>query len=229
MREFHQEEFNTFVLDNDVVGFFENPITLKSGRQSNWYVNWRNPTGDAYLLNGLAEHVMAFIKSLNLNPNCFYGVPEGATKLGVVTSLKWALEAECDLGSHAIPMGRGKPKEHGDPKDRYFVGAPKGKVVVLEDVTTTGGSLLTTLDQLTEAGADVVAAVGLTNRMELRDDGTSVKEAVNYKGFEYLAMSSALELLPEAYRRLQPGEDIGRAIEAEFKKYGVEPLKLLEG
>jgi orotate phosphoribosyltransferase len=39
-------------------------------------------------------------------------------------------------------MGRAKPKDHGDPKDRYFVGEPGGKVVILEDVTTTGKSLI---------------------------------------------------------------------------------------
>ena len=35
-------------------------------------------------------------------------------------------------------MGRAKPKQHGSPEDKYFVGEPNGKIVVLEDVTTTG-------------------------------------------------------------------------------------------
>jgi orotate phosphoribosyltransferase-like protein len=37
------------------------------------------------------------------------------------------------------------------PKDKFFVGVPKGKTIVIEDVTTTGGSLIETLNGLKEA------------------------------------------------------------------------------
>lgn len=232
MGNFNQEEFNKFVLDNNVVGFFEQPIKLKSGRMSNWYVNWRNIAGDVFLLNQLAEYVTAFTKEaftkdLGLHPNCFYGVPEGATKIGLFTQDKWAKESpNYGPNSHVLPMGRGKPKEHGDPKDKYFVGQPKGRTIILEDVTTTGGSLLNTIDNLIEAEIPVIAAFGLTNRMELRDDGQSVQEAVESKDVLYFSLSNGLDLLPEAYRKLNPGENIAKAIEAEFQQYGVEKLKL---
>jgi len=226
MAKFNQEDFNSFILENNVVGFFEEPIKLKSGRMSNWYVNWRTPTSDVYLLDKLTDFVLAFAEDNNLAPDCFYGVPEGATKLGVITQYKYAKSSpNYSKGSNVLPMGRAKPKEHGAPKDRFFVGQPKGKVIVLEDVTTTGGSLLKTIDQLKEAGIEVFAAVGLTNRMEVRDDGKSVKQAVEEKGVKYLSMSSALELLPEVYKK-NPNEAIKKAIEEEFEKYGVEKLKL---
>lgn len=169
MNRFNQDGFNGFVLDNGVVGFFETPIRLKSGRASNWYVNWRNVAEDVFLLDELTDYVIAFALDLGLEPDCFYGVPEGATKLGVLTQYKWARgSSDYAPHSHALPMGRGKPKDHGAPKDKYFVGEPRGKTIVLEDVTTTGGSLLTTIDSLTEAEIPIVAALGLTNRMELR-------------------------------------------------------------
>ena len=44
MKRFSQAEFNDFILRNKVIGFFEEPITLKSGRISNWYVNLRRRT-----------------------------------------------------------------------------------------------------------------------------------------------------------------------------------------
>lgn len=225
--DYSSESFNKFVLDNNVVGFFEEPIELKSGRISNWYVNWRNVAGDVFLLNQLAEYVTAFTKDLGLHPDCFYGVPEGATK---VANRAQFLLAESSPnygpGSHVLPMGRGKPKEHGAPKDKYFVGQPKGRTIILEDVTTTGGSLLSTIDNLMEAEIPVIAAFGLTNRMELRDDGQSVRKAVVSKNVLYFSLSNALELLPEAYGRLNPGRKIADAIEAEFQQYGVEKLKL---
>lgn len=228
MSSFNQEEFNRFVLDNGIVGFFEQPIKLKSGRMSNWYVNWRNVAEDVFLLDRLIDYVTRFTRDLGLEPDCFYGVPEGATKLGVLTQYKWAKESpNYAPHSHVLPMGRGKPKDHGAPKDKYFVGEPKGKTIVLEDVTTTGGSLLTTIDSLTEAEIPIIAAFGLTNRMELRDDRQSVEEAVqSRRKVPYHALSNALQLLPEAYRRLNPGEQIARAIEEEFERYGVKKLKL---
>ena len=220
---FNQQEFNNFVLDNDIIGFFAEPITLKSGRISNWYVNWRNPTTDALLLEKLAQFVIAFVKDNNLNPNCFYGVPEGATKLGVITQYLWAKET----GNKIMSMGRAKPKEHGAAKDKFFVGMPEGKTIVVEDVTTTGGSLLETIQNLKEAGIDVIAAVGLTNRNEKRDDGRTVKQAVEDLGVDYHALSNAAELLPELAERIKPEEGVLKAIEEYFERYSDRKLKFL--
>lgn len=230
---FNQEEFDQFILDNYVVGFFSSPVKLKSGRSSNWYVNWRNVAEDVFLLDKLTDDVISFTKDLGLKPDCFYGVPEGATKMGIITQYKWAKDPANDAPlCRALPMGRGKPKEYGEPKDKYFVGEPKGKTIVLEDVTTTGSSLLTTIDQLTEAKIFVIAAFGLTNRMELRDDRKSVLEAVSSRNVPYHALSNALQLLPKAYKRYQilnsalNPEQIAKSVEEEFEKYGVEKLKL---
>jgi len=126
-----------------------------------------------------------------------------------------------------LAMGRAKPKDHGAPKDRFFVGMPTGKVIMLEDVTTTGGSAIKSLEFLKDSGVDVVAMIGLTNRMEKRDDGLSVKEAVSRASVPYYNMSSALDILPAMYAKLKPGEEIGRAIEEEYEQYGVEPIELL--
>ena len=228
MAKFNQEKFNQFILENKVVGFFEEPITLKSGRLSHWYVNWRNVAEDVFLSDKLSDYVMAFVEDSGLQPDCFYGVPEGATKLGIITQYKWAKNSpNYGLGSHILPMGRGKPKDHGEPKDRFFLGQPKGKVIILEDVTTTGSSLLETIDNLNQAKIQTIAAIGLTNRMELRDDGKSVKVAVEEKGIPYLQMSSALELLPLVCQRLKPKGEIVKKVEEEFEKYGVEKLKLV--
>lgn len=198
MLAFDRKKFISFIIENRVVGFFEKPVTLKSGRQSNWYVNWRTVSSDAFLLDRLSDFLIAFVSDLDLKPDSFYGVPEGATKLALISTYKLARAAKNFApGSHALPMGRGKPKEHGAPADRFFLGEPKGRVVVIEDVTTTGSSLLSTLEQLSQAKVEIVAAVGLTNRMEKRDDGKSVAEAIAERGVKYYSLSDATELLPE--------------------------------
>jgi orotate phosphoribosyltransferase len=237
MNLFSSEAFNYFCIDNGVVGFFEKPVTLKSGRQSCWYVNWRRAAADVYLIDQLSDFLLAYTKDLVASgkipsPDCFYGVPEGATKLAVITQFKWAKEKDnLSAGTSSLPMGRAQPKDHGDPADRFFVGAPSGKTVVIEDVTTTGGSLLTALDGLLEAGIDVIAAIGLTNRMERRDDGTSVAEAIakrhNAREFiPYFALSSAEQLLPAAVKKLKPSSSTIAAIEAHFADYGLIRISL---
>ena len=227
MERFNQHKFNKFIEENNVYGFFDEAITLKSGRRSHFYANWRNVVEDVWLTDQLAEFVILFTESIGLKADTFYGVPEGATKLGVITQFKWAQRfANFARGSHVLAMGRAKPKDHGAPKDKYFVGMPRGNCVVIEDVTTTGGSLLRTLDGLTESGVKVVGVISLTNRMEKRDDGLSVEEAVRKKGFSFHSMSSSLDLLPIMYKILQPGERIADAIEQEFREYGVQELKL---
>jgi hypothetical protein len=70
-------------------------------------------------LNVISDGLIALTQDEGLNPDCFYGVPEGATKLAIVTQSKWAQFApNYGQGSHCLPMGRAQPKEHGDPKDR---------------------------------------------------------------------------------------------------------------
>lgn len=224
MREFSRTSFNGFVLENRVIGFFEEPVRLKSGRLSNWYANWRRVSDFVYSLDELSDFVISFTRKVCLDPDCFYGVPEGATKLAVITQFKWAREwKRTRYEALALPMGRGKPKKHGDPRDRFFIGVPVGKTVVLEDVTTTGGSLLNTIGRLKEIGVDVIAAIGLTNRMAKRDSGESVKTAVESLGIPYYAMSNAIELLPMAFRDLQPSEPVADAVAAEFElEFGFE-------
>lgn len=226
---FSQNEFNNFIEESGVYGFFKEAITLKSGRKSHFYANWRNVVEDVFLTEKLANYLVEFVKANNIEVDTFYGVPEGATKLGIISQFIFSKQkANYSKGSAVLSMGRAKPKDHGAPKDKYFVGEPKGKVVVIEDVTTTGGSLITSLEGLKEANINVVAVISLTNRMEKRDDTLSVKEAVEKLGVKFYNMSTATELLPIMYNKLSPGEEIGREVEKEFEEFGVEKIKLMK-
>ncbi|MBY9020419.1 MAG: hypothetical protein KGD67_05130 [Candidatus Lokiarchaeota archaeon] len=220
--ELEKNNFCNFIIENRVIGFFNEPITLKSGRKSYWYVNWRTVAEDVYLLNSVSDYLLLYVKHLRLKPDCFYGVPEGATKIGLITQFKWAFQdKKIKPGMYTLSMGRGKPKEHGDLKDKFFLGIPKGNVILLEDTTTTGGSMLRTIDDLAKLDVKIIAAIGLTNRNEIRDDGFTVKEAINNKGVQYHSMSDATDLLP----KLKPNPTVATHIENYFKRYGKEEIK----
>jgi orotate phosphoribosyltransferase len=222
--EKEKDNFNKFIIENNVIGFFDELLTLKSGRKSYWYVNWRTVAEDVFLLDKVSDFLLSFVKHLNLKPDCFYGVPEGATKLGIITQYKWAFkDKKIKPGKYVLSMGRGKPKDHGAPKDKYFLGIPKGKVILVEDTTTTGSSMLKAIDDLVDNNVNIIAAIGLTNRNEIRDDGNTVEEAIQKKRIQYYAMSNAIDLLP----KLHPNKTISNHIEAYFKKYGTSEIKFL--
>ncbi|MFX1573091.1 MAG: hypothetical protein ACFFB0_10110 [Promethearchaeota archaeon] len=215
--------YNNFIIENKVIGLFKEPIVLKSGRESYWYVNWRNIASDVYLLDKLTDYLLSYTDYLDLKPNCFYGVPEGASKLGIITQYKWAKRHKIyNAGLYTLSMGRGLKKEHGDPKDRVFLGTPNGKVIILEDVVTTGDSLVGTIKELKKIGINPVAALVLTDRNELRDDGKSVEEIILEQDVKYYAMSNAKELLP----KLKLDKEIAKKIEGYYKKYGSEEIIL---
>lgn len=224
---FDKEGFNRFIIENNVVGFFDQPIKLKSGRMSHWYVNWRTVVEDVFLSDALADYVISFSESLGLEVDTYFGVPEGATKIGLLCQYKHARKrSDFARGRYVLAMGRGKAKEHGDPKDRYFLGVPRGRTVVIEDVTTTGGSLIETISKLREANVNVVAAIGLTNRMEKRDDGKSVEEALREINVPYYAMSDATELLPVIARTKNISKEIRESVMEYFRKYGTKEVLL---
>lgn len=219
------QDFNDFILENKVIGFFEEPIKLASGRYSNFYINWRTIVEDVYLTEKLADYLLNYLVKLIqskqlLEPNTIFGVAEGASKIGIISQYLWAKRsASYAPRSHMLAMGRGKPKEHGALKDKLFVGEPTGKVLVVEDVTTTGGSLIKCIDSLVDAGIDVIGSVGLTNRMELRDDGLTVKEAIESRWggrIKYYSMSQADELLPQAFKMYGISDELKIAVIKEL-------------
>ncbi|HLC75214.1 MAG TPA: hypothetical protein VJH88_05170 [Candidatus Nanoarchaeia archaeon] len=205
-------QFTEFILNNNVIGFHEQPITLRSGKQSHLYVNWRTITNDAFLLNQLADYIIQYINANNISADCIYGVPEGATKTAIIASLKLAQSQKYSKGTHIIPMGRAKPKEHGDIKDKFFIGAPTNNAIVIEDVTTTGNSLIETLDMLKANSITVTTAITLTDRMENKN----LHQQMVQRNVTFHAMSTAAELIPLAIAQQKPSKAIIIAIQKEL-------------
>ena len=117
---FNKEEFNKFLVENNVVGFKEQDITLKSGRISRWYANCRTLTDHSGIADKIANFIIDFIKEKGIEFDYVYGIPAGATKLAVLINYKNA--ARQNNENIPLVIGREKPKEHGEPKDRFFIG-----------------------------------------------------------------------------------------------------------
>jgi orotate phosphoribosyltransferase len=222
-----QKEFNELVLRSGIIGFYDKPVEIKRGMFSNWYINWRALASDAFMLDKVSDYIIDFISYTGLKPRCIYGVPDGATKWAVISQLKWAKSMpDFTKGKYPVPMGRSKPKEHGMPKDRFFVGEPKGPTLVIEDVTVMGESLINVVNMLKSMHVKVIGTIALTDRNEKSVYGKSVKDTLASMGIKYYAMSNALEMLPEASRRGKASTAVRKSIGKEFDQLGIKPIKL---
>src|SRR5215475_3057415 len=148
--------------------FGRGEITLASGRKSDFYFDLKptmlDPEGAALL----AELTYEALKDDELD--YIGGLEMGAVPLaGAIAQLSW-------LKGHPIAafFVRKKPKEHG--ARLAIEGLAKGeslegkRVVVLEDVTTTGGSAMKAVETLRDVRADVALILTMVDREEGASD-----------------------------------------------------------
>jgi orotate phosphoribosyltransferase len=144
--------------------FGRGEITLASGRKSDFYFNLKptmlDPEGAALL----AELTYEALKDDGLD--YIGGLEMGAVPLaGAVAQISW-------LKGHPIAafFVRKKPKEHGARLAVEGLArneSLKGKrVVIVEDVTTTGDSALKAVDAVRHAGGEVVLVLTMVDRQE---------------------------------------------------------------
>jgi len=171
--------------------FERRPVTLSSGRQSGYYVDGKQvtlwPTGALLLariiLKAVQDQPVDAIGGLTIGADPIVG--------GVVV-----LSA---LEGRPIPgfLVRKEPKRHG--KMALIEGELKSewRVLIVDDVITTGASILKTIHAVEEYGVRVVGVFALTDREE---GGRAMLES---RGYPTFAVCTASELA-EAKQCRQP-------------------------
>jgi len=224
---FDREAFLSFLVSEGVVGVFPEGRRLSSGRISHWYANCRILGDRVETIERLGCFLLDFVEEKEIRFDCFLGVPEGGTKLAVIADyLKGKREGN---PRQPVVMLRGRPKEHGDPRDRLLLGplAEGDRVVLLEDVVTTGGSVLRVIGEMRSMGVEVCAVVSLVDRMEKTVRGVPAAEEVEREGgVPFYAMSAAEDLLPRFLASSPQASETVRKIEEDFARYGTRALRL---
>lgn len=185
------------MIKNSTVGVNEEGFILKSGKKSYWYVNCRNLSKSLQALSATATLVVEYLQNHNLLEDIDYvlGVPEGGTLLGHETS---KILIKQGLIKDQIYSLRAKAKTHGDPANKYWSNGniPK-KLILLEDVTSTGGSVIELAKMLRDdMGVEVVLILSLVDRLQLDPaNGKTVRENMQKQGLEFKSILTAKDFL----------------------------------
>jgi orotate phosphoribosyltransferase len=168
------------------LSFERRRVTLASGRESDFFIDCKQTvlTAEGHALVG-----ELMFQALGDLPTCdaVAGVELGGCPLASAVSL--------------ISYQRGRPlpglyvrkarKDHGTTK---LVEADKAlkagsRIVLLEDVVTTGGSSLKAVETLRAAGAEVVGIIALVDRLE------GGAEAIRAAGLPLLTLSTRADFM----------------------------------
>ena len=136
-------------------------FTLSSGKESEHYVNCK-PVTLSCEGNALLSHLM--IKHIEKDAVAVGGLTLGADPLVCGIAQKAYYKGNRHIDALII---RKNPKGYGTKEVIEGNKPPKGSVVtVLEDVTTTGGSAMTAVNVLRDAGYIVNRVVAIVDRMD---------------------------------------------------------------
>ncbi len=147
-----------------LLSYEEREVTLASGRKSNFYFDGKQTTLHPRGSVLVGKAFLAAARSFGGEVAGVGGLTLGADPIATATSLISSLESE------PIPafIIRKEPKGHGT--GQWLEGGKNlalgAKVVIVEDVVTTGGSSMKAIERAREEGLEVIGVVTLVDREE---------------------------------------------------------------
>jgi len=173
-------------------------FTLASGKQSPVYLDLRRLVSFPDVLDMAVE---AYIDRLiSLEYDCLAGVPYAALPIAAIAASRL---------KRPMVYPRKEAKTHGTSQMVEGVFQPGQRAVLLEDVITSGGSILTAAETLSAAGLSVRDAVVLVDREQ---GGT---DALARQGIQAHAVLSMRQILT----RLQTQDLIDQSTYQEVSRY----------
>ena len=162
-------------------------IRLASGRESDFYFDMKptmlHPAGAAWLAELILDEIA------ELNADAIGGLEMGAVPLAATAAAFSHVRGQ-PLTAFFV---RKKSKEHGAQK--LVEGLPKGetlrgrKVVIVEDVATTGGSAIQAVRAVRDEGAEIMLVLATVDRQE------GAAETFAAAGIPFRALFTAEEFL----------------------------------
>ncbi|HYR88942.1 MAG TPA: orotate phosphoribosyltransferase [Terriglobia bacterium] len=163
-------------------------FTLTSGKKSSYYLDCRTTTLDPRGALLIARLILQNLQKHNIQADAIGGLTMGADPIAT------AVAVVSGLDGRPVPafIVRKETRSHGTQKFiEGFDGKAGSRVIVVDDVCTTGDSILRAAERAEQAGYQVAAAFCVVDREE---GGTEVIA----KKYPFYALFTAKELLKDA-------------------------------
>ena len=197
------KEFAIFLYKNNIIRFGN--FTLASGKNSSYYVDLRLIPSYPHQFRKMIKNLQNLIvEKTGLDDfDCLASVPTG----GLVVTSALAIEIVKPL-----IYVRSKPKEHGTTKSIEGKISAGMKVVMVDDVMTTGTSVLNGINQLKEAGLLVSDLYVIVNRLEGGD------EVLSDIGVQTHQLTDILEITDILFQEKLIGKEIFEKIKNQVNR-----------
>jgi len=197
------KEFAIFLYKNNIIRFGN--FTLASGKNSSYYVDLRLIPSYPHQFRKMIKNIQNLIvEKTGLGDfECLASVPTG----GLVVTSALAIEIVKPL-----IYVRSKPKEHGTAKSIEGKISAGMKVVMVDDVVTTGTSVLNGINQLREAGLLVSDLYVIINRLEGAD------KALSDIGVQTHQLTDILEITDILFQEKLIGKEIFEKIKNQVSQ-----------
>jgi orotate phosphoribosyltransferase len=196
------KEFSTFLYENKIIRFGD--FTLASGKKSSYYVDLRLVPSYPHQFRKMVKYLQnEIIKDIGLNKfDSLVSVPTG----GLVIASALAIETVKPL-----IYVRSKPKDYGTSKTVEGKIHEGMKVVMIDDVATTGGSVVNGIKSLKEVKIKVEDAYVIVNRMEGAD------EALKDQGVTLHSITNVIQITKSLHEQNLVGDDILQKVHEQIK------------
>lgn len=224
--EQYKQEFIEFMVDCQVLKFGD--FTLKSGRKSPFFMNAGAYVTGAQLRKLGEYYAKAIHDKYGLDFDVLFGPAYKGIPLAVATVM-----ALSDLYGKEVRYcsNRKEAKDHGDTGILLGSKLKDGdRVVIIEDVTTSGKSIEETFPILkAQADVEIKGLMVSLNRMErgLTSTKSALDEIREKYGFEANAIVTMEEVVACLYNKPYQGsvyinDELKAAIDAYYEQYGIQ-------
>ena len=177
------KEFAIFLHQNDIIKFGD--FTLASGKKSSYYIDLRLVASFPHIFRKMIKNLQKLVseKTGLDNFDSLVSVPTGGLVIGSALAIETV---------KPLIYVRDKPKDYGTTKSiegKIFSGM---KVALIDDVITTGNSVINGIKQLKDAGLSISDVYVIINRLEGANNTLELEEVNLYQLTDVLEITKIL-------------------------------------
>jgi len=177
------KEFAIFLHQNDIIKFGD--FTLASGKKSTYYIDLRLVARYPNIYRKMTKNLQKLVseKTGLDNFDSLVSVPTGGLVIGSALAIETV---------KPLIYVRDKPKDYGTTKSIEGKISSGMKVVLIDDVITTGNSVINAIKQLKDAGLSISDVYVIINRLEGANNALELEKVNLYQLTDVLEITTIL-------------------------------------